>query len=170
MSGRVTSPAAGPAARGAPAGALWAPRGARRPRRGPAPAPERIPRVARVLALAHHWQGLIRSGAVRDQADLARLVGVSRARVAQVMSLLWLAPDIQEVVLAGKVRRPQPERALRTLASEPAWSRQVEFLDEHTKGVAGSNLGAHVGEGRACTDVQRWPRLRSDPAYPILIF
>jgi hypothetical protein len=42
------------------------------------PIPERIPRVARVLALAHHWRGLIRSGAVRDQAELARLVGVSR--------------------------------------------------------------------------------------------
>ena len=46
----------------------------------PPTAPARVPRVARVLALAHHWQGLIRSGAVRDQAELARLVGVSRAR------------------------------------------------------------------------------------------
>ncbi len=26
------------------------------------PTPERVPRVARVLALAHHWQALIRSG------------------------------------------------------------------------------------------------------------
>ncbi len=58
------------------------------------PPPERIPRVACVLALAHHWRGLIRSGAVRDQADLARLVGVSRARVTQVMRLLDLAPDV----------------------------------------------------------------------------
>lgn len=59
------------------------------------PPTERIPRVARVLALAHHWRGLIQSGAVHDRADLARLVGVSRARVTQVMNLLWLAPDIQ---------------------------------------------------------------------------
>ena len=46
--------------------------------------PERVPRVARLLALAHHWNGLLRAGTVRGRADLARLVGVSRARVTQV--------------------------------------------------------------------------------------
>jgi hypothetical protein len=80
--------------------------------------------VARVLALAHHWQGLVRSGAVRDQADLARLVGVSRARVTQVMGLLWLAPGIQEAVLDGRVDGRGVERALRELAEEPRWPTQ----------------------------------------------
>ena len=69
----------------------------------PEPTPERIPRAARVLALAHRWRGLIRSGAVKDQADLARLVEVSRARVTQVMGLLLRAPDIQVAVLFGEV-------------------------------------------------------------------
>jgi hypothetical protein len=55
--------------------------------------------VARVLALADHWRGLIRSGALRDQAELARLMGISRSRVTQVMDLLRLAPDIQEEIL-----------------------------------------------------------------------
>ena len=54
------------------------------------------PRVARMVALAHRWQGLIFTGVTRDQATLARLVGVSRVRVAQGMDLLRLAPDIQE--------------------------------------------------------------------------
>jgi hypothetical protein len=89
-----------------------------------AEAPERVPRVARVLALAHHWRGLIRSGAVRDQADLARLVGVSRARVTQVMNLLWLAPGIQEDVLDGKVDGPGADLALHAMAREPVWADQ----------------------------------------------
>jgi hypothetical protein len=79
-----------------------------------------------MLALAHHWRGLIRAGVARDQAALARLVGVSRARVTQVMDLLYLAPDIQEEILhandddVGGVRH----RDLLPLASEPAWQEQ----------------------------------------------
>jgi hypothetical protein len=88
------------------------------------PPPERVPRVARVLALAHHWQGLIRSGAVRDQADLARLVGVSRARVSQVMRLLDLAPDIQQAVLHERVDGLGAELGLRAVAAESAWPAQ----------------------------------------------
>jgi len=86
--------------------------------------PERVPRVARLLALAHHWRRLIRGGVVRDQTDLARLVGVSRARISQVMRLLDLAPDIQEAVLDGKVDGPGAELALRRVAEEAVWGRQ----------------------------------------------
>lgn len=89
------------------------------------PTPDRIPRVARVLALAHHWQGLLRSGAVRNQADLARLVGVTRARVTQVMALLNLAPDIQESLLFTTGGEPWSlHRDLLSIATEPAWSQQ----------------------------------------------
>jgi hypothetical protein len=37
--------------------------------------------------------------AVRDYAELARLGQVSRARLTQIMSLLHLAPDLQESIL-----------------------------------------------------------------------
>lgn len=98
------------------------------PARSPATPRGRIPRVARVLALAHHWQFLIGSGVVRDQADLARLVGVSRARVTQVMDLLRLAPDIQEAVLdlprVERGRDPIHGRDLCRLAAEPLWGKQ----------------------------------------------
>ena len=90
----------------------------------PVPPPERVPRVARALALAHHWRSLIRSGTVRHQTDLARLVGVSRARVTQVMRLLDLAPDIQKAVLDGRVDGPGVEKALRAVAAEPVWAEQ----------------------------------------------
>jgi hypothetical protein len=51
------------------------------------------------MALALRFDELVRSGAVRDYADLARLGQVSRARLTQVMSLLYLAPDLQEHIL-----------------------------------------------------------------------
>ena len=58
-----------------------------------------VPRVARLLALAHHFEGLRQQGTVADYADLARLGGVTRARITQIMSLLNLSPDIQEEIL-----------------------------------------------------------------------
>ena len=51
------------------------------------------------MALALRFEGLIRSGAVKDYAELARLGHVTRARVSQVMNLLGLAPDLQEALL-----------------------------------------------------------------------
>jgi hypothetical protein len=69
---------------------------------GPAPAPlpiGRVPRVARLMALALKFEGLIREGAVADYAKLARLGHVTRARLTQIMNLTLLAPDIQEALL-----------------------------------------------------------------------
>ena len=62
---------------------------------------EKVPRVARLLALAHKFQAMLDRGEVESMAELARLGRVSRARVTQVMDLLMLAPEIQEEVLAG---------------------------------------------------------------------
>jgi hypothetical protein len=51
------------------------------------------------MALALRFERLVREGAVRDYAELAALGHVSRARISQVLSLLHLAPDIQEEIL-----------------------------------------------------------------------
>jgi hypothetical protein len=59
----------------------------------------RVPRIARLMALAIRFQGLIERGEVKDYAELARLGNVTRARVTQLMNLLNLAPDIQEQIL-----------------------------------------------------------------------
>lgn len=59
----------------------------------------RIPRVARLMALAIRFDQLIRDGVVADQAELARLGHVTRARLTQIMNLLALAPDIQQHLL-----------------------------------------------------------------------
>ena len=95
----------------------------------PAPAPEgRIPRISRLMALAIRFSRLIKEGEIEDQADLARLGNVSRARVTQIMNLLQLAPDIQEAILflplTTKGRDKVRERHIRPIAAEPEWRKQ----------------------------------------------
>lgn len=86
----------------------------------------RSPRVARLVALAHKLEARVRFGEVNDYAELAKLVNVSPARIAQIVILVQLAPDIQEYVLflssehAGLIS----ERELREIAREPLWDRQ----------------------------------------------
>jgi hypothetical protein len=96
----------------------------------PAPPPAgRIPRISRLMALAIRFEQLIRDGVVKDQADLARLAQITRARVTQIMDLLLLAPEIQEEILFladsknGKVN--PTERTLRPLVHSPVWLNQV---------------------------------------------
>jgi hypothetical protein len=61
--------------------------------------PGRVPRVARLMALALRFDELLRTGQVRSCGELASLGHVTRARVSQIMALLCLAPDIQEALL-----------------------------------------------------------------------
>jgi len=94
----------------------------------------RPPRVACLLALAHKFEGLVRSGEVRDYADLARLGRVSRARMSQILNLLLLAPSIQEYLLWLPPQPPgEPritERDLRVVLREPRWDRQRVLFAE----------------------------------------
>ena len=55
-----------------------------------------IPRIARLMALAIRFEGLVREERLRDYAELARLGSVTRGRMTQIMQLLHLAPDIQD--------------------------------------------------------------------------
>jgi hypothetical protein len=90
--------------------------------------PGRIPRVARLMALAIKLDGLVRQGAVRDYAALARLGHVSRARITQIMNLLLLAPDIQEQLLflpqTQRGRDSIQLRQLQAIALLPDWNAQ----------------------------------------------
>jgi hypothetical protein len=51
------------------------------------------------MALALRFEKLLATGVVKDFQTLARLGHVSPARVSQILSLLHLAPDIQEALL-----------------------------------------------------------------------
>ena len=98
----------------------------------PASEPQGRPhRIARVLALAHRLDELVRSGAVRDYGELARLGHVSPARICQFMTLLHLAPAIQEYLLFLTTGETIPitEPRLRKIAREPRWDRQRELFE-----------------------------------------
>ena len=84
------------------------------PASGASVSSSRVPRIARLLALAWHIEALVRSGTLASYAAAARLGHVSRARLSQIMSLLNLAPDLQEQVLfLQHPRRGQTPLALR---------------------------------------------------------
>lgn len=92
------------------------------------PEPGIVPRLSRLMALAIRFEKLVRTGAVRDYAELARLGYVTRARLTQIMNLLQLAPDIQEEILflpkASSVHDTISERRVRHIAAMPNWKRQ----------------------------------------------
>lgn len=108
-------------------------RGRKRMQVGVAPtprpcAPGRVPLVSKLAALALHIQDLIDQGVVRDFAEVARLGGVTRARVTQVMHLADLAPDIIEdllfLPLSQAGRDAITERQLRHIVAETDFERQ----------------------------------------------
>lgn len=88
-------------------------------------APPPVPRIARLLALAVHFEELIRQGIVRDYSDLARLGGVSQPRMTQIMNLLNLPPWRQEELLflegTAKGRDRITERDVRKETQTSLW-------------------------------------------------
>lgn len=110
--------------------------GRKRVRQGARPAPPevepgRVPRVARVMAMAIRFERLVREGHVRDYAELAMLGGVTRARISQIIDLLNLHPQIQEAILllprTVHGRDIVTERDLRRIASEPELRDQLKM-------------------------------------------
>ena len=81
-------------------------------------------RLARQLALAYHVERLIEKGVLKDYAEAARLLGLTRARMTQIVNLRWLSPKLQEAILEGTIM--VAERVLRRAACEAVWERQME--------------------------------------------
>lgn len=126
--------------------------GAKKLRAGPAPekpvVPEgRIPRVARLMALAIRFEGLLRDGVINDQAELASLGHVTRARITQIMNLNHLAPDIQEEILflpeVVEGRDPVVERHLRPIAAVIEWDRQRAMWRRLVEAAYGPTRSIH---------------------------
>lgn len=96
-----------------------------------------IPRISRLMALAIKMEGMLERGEVKNYAELALLGHVSRARITQIMSLLRLAPDIQEDILnlscAFKGRDPIRHRHLRMVFQEERWDKQRIIWDKMSK-------------------------------------
>ena len=92
-----------------------------------------ISRIARLMALAIRFEGLVNDGTVRDYADLARRGHVTRARMTQIMKLLHLAPDIQERILFLPPIEGLNERNLRSIVSTVDWDEQRRMFREVAK-------------------------------------
>jgi hypothetical protein len=90
--------------------------------------PGRVPRVARLMALALRWQELVRTGQVASYSELAALGHVTRARLCQIMNLIQLASDIQEALLflplTVRGRDPILLADLMPLAAAYDWRKQ----------------------------------------------
>ena len=92
------------------------------------PASVRVPRIARLMALAIRFDHFLENGVVNSFSELARLGSVTRARVTQIMNLRMLAPDIQEEILfmpgASSGRDPIHLGLLQSVALELDWHAQ----------------------------------------------
>jgi hypothetical protein len=90
----------------------------------------RLPRVTQVLALAIHFEEMIRQGDAKDYAELARLASLCRERISQIMRLTYLAPDIQVELLylppTPTGRFPISETNMRSIANLLSWRDQRE--------------------------------------------
>lgn len=88
----------------------------------------RTPRVSKMMSLAIKMDQLVRSGTVKDYAELARLGNVTRARISQIMDLLNLAPDIVEALLYLPIttsgRDALTEQKLREITRSLDWREQ----------------------------------------------
>jgi len=111
----------------------------------------RVPRIARLMALAIKIEELIEKSAIPDQTSAAQLGHVTRARMTQIMNLLLLAPDIQLAILelprVHEGRDPIVETHLRPLTAEPSWVRQRDMW-----GRAVDSLSVAIGSGNAIVD------------------
>lgn len=88
-----------------------------------APKTRRGDRTVRRLALAHRIEALVEDGVLHDYAAAARMFGLTRGRMTQVMNLLLLAPEIQERSLLGTLAAP--ERRLRLALRSADWEAQM---------------------------------------------
>ncbi|MFO0856142.1 MAG: hypothetical protein U0640_02155 [Phycisphaerales bacterium] len=92
----------------------------------------RVPRIARLMALAIKLNGMLERGEVTSQRELADLARITPARLTQILNLNQLAPDLQERLLflppVTQGRDPLGERGLRPLTPVLRWSGQRQLF------------------------------------------
>jgi DNA-binding XRE family transcriptional regulator len=95
------------------------------------------------IALAREWHGTLIEKPGLTRADLARQVGVSRARITQVLHLLDLAPKVVETFAALGNPMPMPyvtERSLRPLTGLPFDQQLTDLYRLMSRGYSGRRL------------------------------
>ena len=99
----------------------------------------RVPRITRLLALAHRCRDLVRNGVIINQSELAHYGQISTTRMSQIMWLDNLAPDIQDAILAlprtVQGRDAILEREVRPIAKTLDWEQQRDRWAELVQGL-----------------------------------
>ncbi len=75
------------------------------------------------IVVEQEWRRMLSAGDCATRADLARKLGMTRARVTQILGLLELTPGVVEALASLGDPLPKPivtERGLRWLLSLPA--------------------------------------------------
>jgi len=103
ITGRIERPTAATHSLPTPSSTAPTPAG-RTPSSTPCPI---VSRAARNLALAHHIERLIERGELRDYAHAAQRLGITRARMTQVMNLFLLPIAEQEDLILGRSARTE---------------------------------------------------------------
>lgn len=93
------------------------------------------PHIVGLMTKALAFQELLDDGEVETRAELARLEGISRPRVTQIMKLLRLTPEIQEAILKLPIGTPErlvTERKLRPFVEMDSATDQIAAFESMT--------------------------------------
>ena len=83
--------------------------------------------LLKALARAHRWKRMLESGQARSLNELAEAEKINPSYLSRIFRLTLLAPDIVEVILAG--RQPRTLQLADLMDDVPAeWERQRERL------------------------------------------
>jgi len=85
--------------------------------------------LVKTIARAHKWFNDLVSGRVKNMKEIASQEGINRSYVSRVMTLVFLAPDITESIMAG--RQPADlsvEKLTRQVDLPLGWVQQHQLL------------------------------------------
>ena len=98
-----------------------------RPRERTSPA--KHPQIRLLLLLAHQIQSMINKNPKKNLKTIADWLNMNYSRICQIMSLLLLAPAIQEEIICSSDERlfKVPEYKMREILQELHWGEQVRM-------------------------------------------
>ena len=118
----------------------------RRRRCVPSHAYRPVPSVVRSIVLAYQIEQAVRDGRARNYAEVAKQIGMTRARVSQIMRLLRLPPAFIETLLLTDTMHilRLTERQLRPIV---AISEPINQLDEVERLLSRTQLRDRIERG-----------------------
>jgi len=120
--------------------------------------------LAARIRLARQLQGRLDAGEFENQAALARSMGLTRARVTQIIGVLRLAPDIQSRLLSFPQDVHVPLSRLRKVVVERDHARQREMLADVLEALKA--LEATSADPAGNDELDNRPELEEDIVQP----